>query len=58
VIPFAALAGGTSTYLIPRMTEHVESRLWLIQKMLGAGVEVKGNRVAIEGIGMKRAVNS
>jgi hypothetical protein len=38
------------------MTDHVESRLWLVQKMLGAGVEVNGNRVTIEGTGMKRMV--
>ncbi|PKN24733.1 MAG: RNA 3'-phosphate cyclase [Deltaproteobacteria bacterium HGW-Deltaproteobacteria-21] len=56
LIPFAALAAGTSTYLIPSMTDHVESRLWLVQKMLGAGVEVNGNRVTIEGTGMKRMV--
>jgi RNA 3'-terminal phosphate cyclase (ATP) len=56
VIPFAALAEGTSTCLIPSMTDHVESRLWLIEKMLGARVEVEGNRLTIEGIGM--TVNS
>lgn len=54
IVPFAALAQGSSTFLIPGVTDHVEARLWLIQKMLGAGVEVDGRRITIHGIGMKR----
>lgn len=51
LIPFTALAAGWSTYLIPKMTEHIESRLWLIKEILGAETEVKNNLVRIKGIG-------
>jgi RNA 3'-terminal phosphate cyclase (ATP) len=51
LIPFAALAEGWSTYRIPRMTEHIESRLWLAEKILGAKNEVKNNLVRINGVG-------
>ena len=48
---YSALAHGTTEYLIPRITEHVETNLWLVQEMLGAGVKIEGNRVKIEGVG-------
>jgi len=51
VIPFAALAKGTSTFLVPSVTEHVEARLWLVEKILGAKSRVRENLVTIEGIG-------
>ncbi|HSE84014.1 MAG TPA: RNA 3'-terminal phosphate cyclase [Thermodesulfobacteriota bacterium] len=51
IIPYAALAEGYSSYLFPRMTDHIESRLWLIEEMLGAEVEVKSNLVNIKGAG-------
>lgn len=54
LIPFAALAEGWSSYRIPRMTEHIEARLWLAEKILGAKNEVKGNLVRIRGIGYQR----
>ena len=54
LIPFAALADGWSTFLVPRMTAHVDTRLWLARKILGAETEVKGNVVRIKGIGYKR----
>jgi RNA 3'-terminal phosphate cyclase (ATP) len=49
LIPFAALAGGKSSYIIPRMTEHIEARLWLAETILGARTIVSGNQVTIEG---------
>lgn len=51
VIPFAALARGTSKVRIPSVTEHVEARLWLVEKILGAKCRVRENLVTIEGIG-------
>ena len=51
VIPFAALAKGTSTFRIPSVTEHVEARLWLIEKILGAKSRIRENLVTIDGIG-------
>jgi RNA 3'-terminal phosphate cyclase (ATP) len=54
LIPFCALAEGISEYLIPRMTEHVNTRLWLVEKMLGAKTEVKNNHLLIVGVGYWR----
>lgn len=53
LIPYAALAEGWSSYLIPFMTDHIESRLWLVQDIIGAEIEVRGNRLRIKGIGYK-----
>ncbi len=36
LIPFAALIEGESVFRIPAVTEHVEVRLWLVEKLLGA----------------------
>jgi len=54
VVPFSALAEGWSAYLIPEMTEHIEARLWLVEKILGVKTEVRNNLVRIEGIGYWR----
>jgi RNA 3'-terminal phosphate cyclase (ATP) len=54
VIPFAALAKGTSTFRVPSVTEHVEARLWLVEKILGAKPTVRENVVTIEGIGFRK----
>jgi RNA 3'-terminal phosphate cyclase (ATP) len=54
VIPFAALAEGRSTFLVPAVTDHVGSRLWLVERLLKAKTRVKGNVVTIEGIGYRR----
>jgi len=54
LIPFTALAEGWSTYLIPKMSDHIETRLWLVEEILGAKTEVKNNLVRIKGIGYWR----
>jgi len=36
LIPYAALAGGKSAYLTRMLSEHLESNIWLAEKMLGA----------------------
>jgi RNA 3'-terminal phosphate cyclase (ATP) len=54
VIPFAALAKGMSTFRIPSMTEHVEARLWLVERILGARSGIQGNLLTLEGIGFRR----
>jgi RNA 3'-terminal phosphate cyclase (ATP) len=51
LIPFAALAKGTSTVRIPSVTEHVEARLWLVEKILGAKWKINENLVTIQGVG-------
>jgi len=51
LIFYAALADGVSEYRVPRLTEHVETNLWLAESMLGAKTEVNHNIVKIHGIG-------
>jgi RNA 3'-terminal phosphate cyclase (ATP) len=51
LIFYAALADGVSEYRIPRLTEHVETNLWLTETMLGAKAEVNHNLVRIQGVG-------
>ena len=51
LIFYAALADGVSQYRIPRLTEHVETNLWLVKTILGARTEVDKNLVKIQGIG-------
>jgi len=51
LIFYAALADGVSEYRIPRLTEHVETNLWLVESILGAKTEVNKNLVKIQGIG-------
>ncbi|MBI4301767.1 MAG: RNA 3'-phosphate cyclase [Chloroflexi bacterium] len=50
LIIYAALAQGTSEYIIPRVTDHVDTNLWLVEQF-GAKWELEGNRVRIQGIG-------
>jgi RNA 3'-terminal phosphate cyclase len=52
VIIYAGLAEGISQYSIPRITEHIETNLWLIEEFLGARTKISGNLIIeIEGIG-------
>lgn len=53
LIFFAALADGTTTYRIPRITEHVETNLWLVESILGARSQIHDDlTVEIHGIGL------
>lgn len=54
LILFAALAEGRTEYLIPRMTDHIASNLWLVEKMLGARTKVEGNLLRIDGMSYHR----
>ena len=51
LIIYAGLAEGTTRYLASRITEHVETNLWLIEEFLGAKTKISGNLIEIEGIG-------
>jgi len=52
LIIYAGLAEGISRYSIPRITEHVETNLWLIEEFLGARTKISDNLIIeIEGIG-------
>jgi RNA 3'-terminal phosphate cyclase (ATP) len=53
LIIYAGLAEGTTRYSIPRITEHVETNLWLIEEFLGAKTKIDGNVIQIAGIGFK-----
>ena len=53
LIIYAALAEGTTEYIIPRPTEHVDANLWLEEK-LGARTRIEGNNLHIEGLGYTR----
>jgi len=49
LIPFTALIEGESVFRIPAVTEHVEVRLWLVEKILGAKTAVEAGIVRIQG---------
>ena len=49
LIIYASLARGTTEYIVPRLTEHVDTNLWLVEK-LGTRARVDGNTLHIEGL--------
>jgi RNA 3'-terminal phosphate cyclase (ATP) len=51
LIIYAGLAEGVTRYLVPRITEHVETNLWLIEEFLGARIKIDGNLLEINGVG-------
>ncbi|UCE62943.1 MAG: RNA 3'-phosphate cyclase [Nitrospirota bacterium] len=51
LIPFTALAKGESQFIIPSITEHVQTSAWLAELILGAKVTIKNQRVSVKGIG-------
>lgn len=57
LIIYGALADGTTEYIIPSLTEHVEANLWLVEYILGkfgATAELTGKKLRIKGIGYSR----
>jgi RNA 3'-terminal phosphate cyclase (ATP) len=53
LVLFCALARGTSSYVVPRASAHLESNLWLVVRF-GASVAVDARRVEITGVGLTR----
>jgi RNA 3'-terminal phosphate cyclase (ATP) len=51
LVLFSALASGTSTYVVPRTTRHLESNLWLAG-LFGARSVNDDRRVSIDGLGL------
>jgi RNA 3'-terminal phosphate cyclase (ATP) len=51
LIIYAGLADGINRYSVPRITEHVETNLWLIEEFLGARTKIDGNLLEINGVG-------
>jgi RNA 3'-terminal phosphate cyclase (ATP) len=52
LIVFAALAHGRSTYIVPEVTAHVLSNLWLVRQF-GATASVTDTEIAIDGIALR-----
>ena len=52
LVLFAALAKGTSEFVIPGITDHVRANLKLVEQILGVHSQVRGNTVVIEGMDM------
>ncbi|MBD3276550.1 MAG: RNA 3'-phosphate cyclase [Candidatus Marinimicrobia bacterium] len=53
LIPYSALAEGNSIYQFPELTDHIESRLWLIQKFLNADSKIHESTLTIHGVGFQ-----
>jgi len=53
LVLFAALAAGLSHYLTPRVSEHLESNLWLAEQF-GSHVRLQGKDVFVDGVGFQR----
>ena len=49
IIPFAALAEGTSTFQVPLITQHAETSGWLASAFLGTEVSIGQQTLAIRG---------
>lgn len=54
LIIYAALAKGESEFIIPRITEHVDSNVWLVEKILGLKIDLHKNHLKITGSGFCR----
>ena len=52
---FAALAHGRSGYVVPQVTDHVLSNVWLVSQF-GATVRVARKSVTVDGINLKMRV--
>jgi RNA 3'-terminal phosphate cyclase (ATP) len=57
LIIYAALASGTTSYVIPRITEHIDTNLWLIEEILGAKSVLDNNLLTIHGVGYQKCIN-
>ena len=53
IIPFAALAEGTSTFQVPLITEHTETGGWLASAFLGAEISAGERTLVIRGQGTR-----
>jgi RNA 3'-terminal phosphate cyclase (ATP) len=49
IIPFAALAKGESRFIIPEVTDHVQTSAWLANLFLGAKVDIEDHTITIQG---------
>ena len=54
IIPFAALAKGESRFIIPQVTDHVQTSAWLVDLFLGAKVHIENQTITIQGSAFTR----
>ncbi len=54
-IPFAALAAGKSRVRLPAITDHVTTRLWVVELLLQVATRQEENLLTIEGKGLSPA---
>ncbi|MDR7414863.1 MAG: RNA 3'-terminal phosphate cyclase [Armatimonadota bacterium] len=54
LVVYAALAEGTTEFVVPEVTDHVTTNLWLAQEIAHAEVSLDHRRVRIRGIGYRR----
>ena len=40
IVPYVALADGPSTYLVRKITDHLETNIWLMEKILGVDFQI------------------
>ncbi|SHK59485.1 RNA 3'-terminal phosphate cyclase [Rhodothermus profundi] len=55
LLPYVALAQGTSTYYLPMVTDHVISSCWLVEQLLGVSVQRQGQKLSVAGIAQQPA---
>jgi len=50
LIPYIALTNGTSTYITRKITDHIDTNIWLTEKILGIKIQITkvGNLYKIE----------
>jgi RNA 3'-terminal phosphate cyclase (ATP) len=53
IIPLATLAAGESRFLIPRVSQHIESSAWLSREFLGAQIKIEGRELSVQGVGFR-----
>lgn len=51
VLPFAALAEGTSRFQVPTATDHLPAVMWLVHRFLGVEATLTEGRLTVPGMG-------
>lgn len=54
IILAAGLASGTTQYTVPKMNDHIESNLYIIDKFLQANVTLEKKKISIHGAGFQK----
>jgi RNA 3'-terminal phosphate cyclase (ATP) len=54
MVIFVSLAEGTSEFLIPTATDHVQTNSWLVETVLSARTQIDGQLLRIHGVGYGR----